>query len=453
MKSNIRLVCLLLLLSALSLSFAAAPPADPDLSRVLAVLRGQPEGSWVRLNKNSFKDVITPYPLRAQAAPAYRNPMGIIYPWASYAWDSKRAHLLIYGGGHGNYAGNDVYRWVAASQRWERASLPSNIKQVPGSHAMLPLDGPMNAPVSSHTYDGSVYLAQSDRYWVFGQGVFPDAGPHKRFDDQGKWVYTGPYLFDPARAHPNKVGGTDGSGVDPSTPGGRMWHNRDLWSVMKARGQAFPERSGCLTSAAAIEDGSDVVYMSSAYSGGPKHYLFRHTLPNLEDSGQDTWEVVGAPGVNVGCHTVGALDRHNRLYIRTGGKEENPASPAFIYWDLAKPGPLNGSRGVTRDQLLGDPAFHMQEHFGMDYDPQRQRMLLWAGGQEVWSLRVDKPGNRWEVARTAAAAPQGAPGLSGTGVMGKWNYISNLDVFIGLEDDGDIWAYKPEGWRDPAPRR
>lgn len=453
MKPKLRLPRILLTLATTVWCHTAVQAASPDLSRVLAKLRNQSEGSWAKLNNNSFQDALTPYALRAQSAPAYRNPLGIIYPWASYAWDSNRAQLLIYGGGHGNYGGNDVYRWVAASQRWERASLPSNIKQVPGSHAMLPLDGPLNAPVSSHTYDGSVYLAVSDRYWVFGQGVFPDTGPHKRLDDQSRWVYTGPYLFDPARADPNKVGGTDGSGVDPTTPGGRMWNNRDLWSVMKAKGQVFPDRQGCATTAAAVEEGKDVVYISSAYSGGPKHFLFRHTLPNLEHAGQDTWEVVGVPGVNVGCHTVGAIDHHNRFYIRTGGKEETSTSPAFIYWDLAKSGPLNRSRGVTRAQLQGDPAFRMQEHFGMDYDPQRQRMLLWAGDQEVWSLRVDPSGKLWEVTRAASAAPQGAPGLCGTGVMGKWNYIPNLDVFIGLEDDGDIWAYKPEGWRDPASRR
>jgi hypothetical protein len=35
-----------------------------------------------------------------------------------------------------------------------------------------------------------------------------------------------------------------------------------------------------------------------------------------------------------------------------------------------------------------------------------------------------------------------------TGVLGKWDYIDQYDVFIGVNNahTGDIWVYKPEGW-------
>jgi (2Fe-2S) ferredoxin len=41
----------------------------------------------------------------------------------------------------------------------------------------------------------------------------------------------------------------------------------------------------------------------------------------------------------------------------------------------------------------------------------------------------------------------------GTGILGKWKYIPNLDAFLGLQDAvaGNVWIYKPIGWVNPAP--
>jgi hypothetical protein len=371
----------------------------------------------------------------------------VFYAWAGFAWDSRRGHLLIHGGGHGNYSGNEVYRWNGATLRWERASLPSDITPAPSRGAWLPLDGPMNAPVSSHAYDSTLYLPAADRLWLFGQGMFPDGGPHKRLGSDGKWLPTGPYLFDPAKADPNKVGGTEGSGVDPGSPGGRMWQNRDLFSVMKARGTRFPESHGCGTSDALVENGRDVIYMSAAYGGTPQHYLFRHTMPDIDDPTKDTWEVVGRPGADWGCISVGALDRANNLYIRTA-KDVAPDHFFFTYWDLNFAGPMNRARGITRGQLRGAPDFMMTGLYGMDYDPPRKRLLLWSGGSQVWALTIKE--GIWEIGPTPTSAPAGYPSPSLVAIMGKWKYNPSLDIFMALEDNGDVWSYKPTGWLDPV---
>jgi hypothetical protein len=40
---------------------------------------------------------------------------------------------------------------------------------------------------------------------------------------------------------------------------------------------------------------------------------------------------------------------------------------------------------------------------------------------------------------------------TGTGILGKWKYIPNLDVLMGLQDStlGNVWVYKPAGWTNP----
>ena len=81
----------------------------PLLERIKAMR----PGSWARVNANSFSDVWTPARLRPLKESSNPTPSKIIAAWSSFAWDSRRGDLILYGGGHANYTGNDVYRWRA----------------------------------------------------------------------------------------------------------------------------------------------------------------------------------------------------------------------------------------------------------------------------------------------------------------------------------------------------
>ncbi|HSX80005.1 MAG TPA: hypothetical protein VLQ80_15710, partial [Candidatus Saccharimonadia bacterium] len=81
-------------------------------------------------------------------------------------------------------------------------------------------------------YDNSLFLPISDRFLTFGGASFNLGNPYRRQTGPSTFSPTGPYLFDPTKADPNKVGGTTGSGVNPATPGGQMWQNElsALWA-------------------------------------------------------------------------------------------------------------------------------------------------------------------------------------------------------------------------------
>ena len=93
---------------------------------------------------------------------------------------------------------------------------------------------------------------------------------------------------------------------------------------------------------------------------------------------------------------------------------------------------------------------------GLDYDPLRDRFLLWGGGNQVWEL--DDPNGAvsasgWTIKLdTLAGAGPGAQDASG-GVLGKWHYAEKLDAYIALRDinGGEVWVYKPTGWVNPVP--
>lgn len=211
--------------TALALAAAIALPnlafADPFTDIILSL----PEGQWAKVNNNTFKSVWPASSLRPDAQSQGSDspngtPTGVVFSWSSFAWDTKRNELILWGGGHHSYDGNEVYLWNSSTLNWERGSLPSDVhRPVPLKYpqAFEAKDGPFNAPISSHTYDNQEYLPVADRFVTFGGQSYNNGGPFVVTNPvPGKSGYdTGPYFWDPAKANANEVGGTTGSGVNP----------------------------------------------------------------------------------------------------------------------------------------------------------------------------------------------------------------------------------------------
>ncbi len=225
-----------------SVSITVMPPAPPASGDALLDRIAQaPEGSWLKVNVNRFDEVWTPVAQRAQVnGVPFGEPRKIIAAWGSMTWDANRRQLILWGGGHANYAGNEVYRFDAATLRWQRASLPSAVAPRFGDRRFFAVDGAMNAPISSHTFDNQEFLPRADRFITFG-GASYNAGRVFLLDDGV--TRTGPYLWDPSRADANKVGGTTGSAILSGVLGGRMWMNRNAL-VVNGSGASRPDALG-----------------------------------------------------------------------------------------------------------------------------------------------------------------------------------------------------------------
>jgi hypothetical protein len=434
-------------------------PSEPDLKQLISILKATPEKGWVRVNINQIQDVFTPTGLLVSTDKAPDSnpwgPRGIIGAYSGFAWDSRRGDLIIYGGGHANYGGNDVYRWHGTTLKWERASLPSDVTTL-DPIPWLTVDGPNASPMSEHTYDNNIYLPIVDRFLTFGGAAFGNGEPYLIPDPNGDVVesgktyrHTGPYFFDPARADGNKVGGKTGSHSQWQNPnlwviGGEMWENRDVpKNIPGAYFQRhFLEGSTGYTQ----QNGKDVVFVHGAYA-----LLSKYTINNIDDPTKDTWEQVGVGGdASGGGPAVSAYLPTLNLYVRISPK-------LFSYWNLSTPGPTNpnvpfvpnGGFVPTSTGLfnygLGD--------YGMDYDAPRNRFLLWEGGGDVWALyppAVVSP-NGWNILKLTSTTAQIPDDAAGSGILGKWKYIAEIDAFMTLQDwyAGNIWIYKPENWHEP----
>ncbi len=90
--------------------------------------------------------------------------------WNGGVFDSTRNRLIIWGGGHQDYLGNEVYALGLNDLSMRRLNNPS--LNPPGSceHSGSMPDG---TPVSRHTYNHLAYIAHADRMFVFGGSGVP----------------------------------------------------------------------------------------------------------------------------------------------------------------------------------------------------------------------------------------------------------------------------------------
>ena len=74
-----------------------------DIDKDLELLK---PGQWYEIPNSSLKESgVIPNP----SPPGNSGAQAVIGAWSSGAYDSKRKQLVIWGGGHEDYAGNEIY--------------------------------------------------------------------------------------------------------------------------------------------------------------------------------------------------------------------------------------------------------------------------------------------------------------------------------------------------------
>ena len=452
-------VCLMVCM--LPLSIPVALPAEATIAescsaaqqQLVAQIQQWPEAQWHLVSENRFDSVWTPPALRPLNRGQATPPSRLITAWGGFAWDSTRSALWLFGGGHADYSGNEVYVWHGTDRHWQRASLPSEIT---GDKQRLEtaIDGVDNAPAAAHSYDNNVFLPRLDRLLSFGGAAYNNGGAWRRPLPDGSSARTGPYLFDVSRADAWTVGGSTGSHVQRQTSkqpivGGQLWQNRDSY-LEPVIGSVTPNNhvSGC--SAYADEDGVDTVYVVAILGGGTAQHLFRYRVLDLSKPKADSWEHVGQHWSGPAAETACGYDPFGKWLVRTGSHGK-----PFMVWSLQQPGPGN------REQIIvpTDPAQQFLPRLkkrelelsrcGLDFDQRRRQFWLWCGGAALWRLSPPRAASDWLIAQEAVATEPAPNPKVGTGVLGKWAYAAELDVLVALQDGkaGNVWFFKPRQWQ------
>jgi hypothetical protein len=431
--------------------------AQPNLSNLVAALQGVPDGAWVKVNLNQFQNAWVPDDRRPLHEATNPSPSAIIDAWSSFAWDSKRGDLLLFGGGHANYAGNEMYRWRGRTQQWEFIALPSEVVYGDAPALYFSVDGPLNSPASAHTYDNNLYLPLADRFITFGGASFNTGAGYVRRLRDGSLRATGPYTFDLTKANANVLGGATGgqvnrAGTFGNTLGGFMWDNRDAYgpSVFGSAGAPTNFVSGY--SAYAQEAGKDVVYLGGKATYATDNQLFRYTIVDPDDPSQDRWEKLGRYwGGSTGAGSA-AIWPERGLFVFTAASN---ASIPFGFWNLNTGNPENNNINFLPADLTGGQFDYSRMYgAGMDFHPGTGTFKVWYGGDTVYTLTppATNVAVGWTLARDSTASLIAPPATLFNEVWGKFKYIPNLNAFMALEGGtaGNVWLYRPQGWSAPS---
>ena len=131
-------------------------------------------GEWREIPNTAMREV---FPAESNH-PAWGviGPRGVVAAWGGAAFDTKRNVLIVTGGGHSDYGGNEVYEFSLNPPRWQRTTEPSKMVKStrPGEYSVVDSE----APVSSHTYDGLVYLPAQNQMFKFGGSFYGNGSPY-----------------------------------------------------------------------------------------------------------------------------------------------------------------------------------------------------------------------------------------------------------------------------------
>jgi chitodextrinase len=93
--------------------------------------------------------------------------------WSSAVFDTRRNRLIVWGGGHNDYYGNEIYALNLNTLNTQRLTDPG--LPIAGSDSPEAIAGG-SQPNSRHTYDGIAYMENYDKMFVFGGGLAGVAG-------------------------------------------------------------------------------------------------------------------------------------------------------------------------------------------------------------------------------------------------------------------------------------
>lgn len=236
-------------------------------------------GNWLEIPNSKLRAVL-PSPLPSG------NPYMIMAAWSGGAYDTKRNRLIVWGGGHNDYCGNELYVFDVPGSRWIR------------------LTNPTSNPPSVHSYDQLEYLPEQDRFFAAGGSICSSGG----FATGETWFFNfdtnsweqkanmpGPLGelwelamdtdYDPVSKRVILVGYKESGDYDPAT---NRWtaHGNDFFRNLGHSGALDPERRKYVT----LGDGTAQVFdIDSNGRLGARR--------NLVTTGDNDIENVTAPGL------------------------------------------------------------------------------------------------------------------------------------------------------------
>jgi hypothetical protein len=392
---------------------------------------GLPAGpGWHRLPNTHMRSVClgdVPDGMYADASMTKTTEYGFncnqIVPWSGGAADDAHQRLIVWGGGHSDYAGNEVSVLnLSGTPAWERFTGPTmpipfvwDGKEWEGlkPYYVRLKDGgqpkPGASPASRHTYNSLQYVPYQNKLYSFG-GSAANGG------------YLSPEVWT----------------LDMGTK---------TWTML---GPPFSQSPG---------------YPTTAYNPNNGHIVMHDKNWSLSDYDPHTnkWKVL-SNSVHVDDGTTAAVDPVNNLFVVVGGGASYPSASTY---HLVQVFSVSGGGGQPWKDSGCDLTYRSG---GIAWDSALGVMVGYpGGGDQVYLLNTGPkdivtplgtvPSHKClDVSMSTKASPvrgvdypadpEGTGHNANLGIFGRFAYFPSLDVFVLVNNrDDDAWILRLPGKR------
>jgi hypothetical protein len=333
-------------------------------------------GCWIELGTNRIRDVL-PSPL------PYRNPDTITHAWNGGFIDTLRNRYVVMGGGHGDYAGNEIYAFPLATLRWSRIWGPTPNEFIPNQPATIGETYANGDPRSRHTYSGIQYFSSLDKYFVHGGSLWSGSGG----------MGGASWFFDPVVSR---------------------------WTRLGDISVCYPRSSVPFT-----------VYDPTA------NLIYAHKYNSLceYNPGTNSWRKRGGYDLGISPNATSVFHPKLKQFCLIGGAKGAGQTRCY---DMSR-----SDNRISLETILttGDKTAENASYPGVDYDPISEQIIAWVNGADVYAL--DLTAKSWTKIAPAPSNTITPTPKASAGTHGRWRYVPSKNVFILLNDiDEKVYAYR-----------
>ncbi|MBI3775722.1 MAG: hypothetical protein HY273_09255 [Gammaproteobacteria bacterium] len=364
-------------------------------SAVFAVtpdLNAMQPGEWGEAESTKMS-AFDPCPMRNCDYSGSDGQAHVMGAWNGGAYDTKRDRLIVWGGGHRNYGGNEIYTFDIGTMSWARITEPTVV--IPDlDYADAPCTATIlvrcnfsgiyhdGRPTSRHTANALTYAANVDQFFSMALGSgFGGVGSQGFNVDSFNFV-TGAWKTDWQKSPGNTYGANGTNAVyHPGT--GKIWYHASMNSPLA-----------------------------------------------MFDPATGVW----TPYADYYVHEMGAalLDHKRNRFVILGGSTGGVRQ--LLAWNLGNVVELNSSSfdpKITSKGVAGGIALETAVGVGFIYDPVGDRYIAWNGGTTVYAL--DPVTWIWSV--LPIYSPSGKTPVTPTaanqyGTYGRMAYIPSKQAFV-----------------------
>jgi hypothetical protein len=314
----------------------------------------------------------------------------------------QQGGLVIHGGGHGDYWGNEVYVFDIAAARWTRINRPSNAA-APDTDPRVDLEHgeyPDGSPMAAHTYDVMRVIPGGTKGLLL-------------------------------RAVAPSVAGSGGRGSGWS-------HACDLetgqWSRYSTN--AAPSDRFKVADATCYDSVRNRIW--ELYRGG-FHSQFAYL-----DLATREHVPVRIKSSNFGYNPCAAQAPVRDLMLFITGVYGVAAGPTLCAVDLMNPEAGMATLKLTGDEIPAQPS----PPWGFDWDTTQDCGYVFGGDNDANHLyRIDPPASRildepWKVTKITLPSPM--PSNHADGVYGHWRYVPTIKAFAYVSTvTNQVALYRP----------